>query len=988
LNRKVRVISILAMLGLLASMLAITTVSAADPVELDKTHVTTPGGTIKVTLTDSAFDVGVLQTDETTDALTKMDYTQPDGADLGDRFTVRTQKFPILDNNDDGAVNHLDVEASVSGLSILDVSPASGNVTFVVVDTTVRNFTLTYTAADVQSATVKVTSSQDPTGFDLTVKETGSTTGVFEATFLTATNTATALTGTFSETDLGVDLDGDGDTLGRGHAVARAFLTETTTESDLSNGYSIRGIDLNDDGDFDDTLPAAGWRVDESAVRIDTGDGVTAIIALDLNDDGDTTDTDLTSILDISKTLDETVAGNLGVDLNNNGTTTDRTITSVNVAGLPDGTVRPTINTVTGALVTVSEGSRSASVTVETIVPNVAVTSPADGASTQLITPRIIVESTDADAGITDTDIMFVETDSAGDALGTPTATVRGRLDITIANGFRTEFTLEPFGEGQTTFFYVVESTDKAGNVGTSDVRSLRVDTLAPAFDPSGDGGAVTGNFWDSDAKAVETDPTKAKNTSIRLRFNEDIDGTTVSPSDFEVNDVAPAAAEWFSDAPSDIFLTVPALSSNARPKIELIGSVSDMAGNPLTTGSISEAKDRISPTIGLTISPALDKEEVTIEVKSDEALLTAPRIKVNGGSTGVSAVSLIGPNLFKATFSSSDSQSYNVQVEIEDTAGNPTIAGESTHDADDAELFEIDNAIPSPTITPADDSDVFTSNPFVTINWTSEGTEYGLDEGGALTTTAAGIATDLDTHDKVTLTLATLNGVDVLSQIGTADDRTFILATKDLPLDTEQVLVLKGQDDAGNEVKVTTKFTSKIRPKFAIPLTPGWNMISFPRAVGSSAINDVIPGTLPIDVVLTYDPTAPGGWLTATRGDDGLLGGTLAQIKINRAYWVHTSSFESLDIAIPVISGGTAVVLPTIKLVKGWNLVPVLDVSGTMVSGDTVLASTYFGGLVPARIYAYNPLTDSFGVVVLTENLVIGQGYWVFMSAAATLVP
>ena len=220
------------MLGLLASMLAITTVSAADPVELDKTHITTPGGTIKVTLTDSAFDVGLVQTDEATDALTGLDYTLP-ASWPGDRFTVRTQKFPILDNNDDGAVNHLDVVPSLSGFSILDVSPASGLVTFRVVETTTlaQIFTLTYTAADVQSATVKVTSSQDPTGFDLTVKETGSTTGVFEATFLTATNTVTALTGSFSETDLGVDLDGNGDTLDMGFDVLQAFVTGTTTES-------------------------------------------------------------------------------------------------------------------------------------------------------------------------------------------------------------------------------------------------------------------------------------------------------------------------------------------------------------------------------------------------------------------------------------------------------------------------------------------------------------------------------------------------------------------------------------------------------------------------------------------------------------------------------------------------------------------------------------------------------------------------------------
>jgi len=451
------------------------------------------------------------------------------------------------------------------------------------------------------------------------------------------------------------------------------------------------------------------------------------------------------------------------------------------------------------------------------------------------------------------------------------------------------------------------------------------------------------------------------------------------------VNDVAPAAAEWFADAPTDVFLTIPALTSNAKPKIAIVGSVSDTAGNPLTTGSVAEAKDRIAPLLEMTITPALTKSVVTIEVESDEALLTAPAITVNGSSAGLD-VALIGTNKFSTSFTASASQSHSVQVTISDTEGNAATIGAALHSDAAAELFEVDIALPAPSITPADAASVYNTSPFVTIDWTSEGTEYGYDSSGDLTATVADIATDLDTHDSVTLTSATLNSVDVLSSVGTTDNRTFILATSGLTLDEEQTLVIKGQDDAGNELEVTTKFTAKLRPQFSIPLTPGWNLMSFPRAVASPAINDVIASTLPIDVVLTYDPTVPGGWLTATRGSDGLLGGNLAEITDNRAYWVHTSSFESLDVDLSMVSGGTASVPPTINLVKGWNLVPVLDIGGTKAAGDAVVASDYFGSLSPARVYKYDAISDSFGEAGV--NLLIGKGYWIYMSAADTLVP
>ena len=51
--------------------------------------------------------------------------------------------------------------------------------------------------------------------------------------------------------------------------------------------------------------------------------------------------------------------------------------------------------------------------------------------------------------------------------------------------------------------------------------------------------------------------------------------------------------------------------------------------------------------------------------------------------------------------------------------------------------------------------------------------------------------------------------------------------------------------------------------------------------------------------------------------------------ITATRAYWLHTDSFEALDVDIPKPSIGQAVLLPTITIAKGWNLVPVLDVDG-----------------------------------------------------------
>ena len=84
-------------------------------------------------------------------------------------------------------------------------------------------------------------------------------------------------------------------------------------------------------------------------------------------------------------------------------------------------------------------------------------------------------------------------------------------------------------------------SSDLAG----SQPFSMNIDFTAPAL-----ASAVTGSWWDASKTTTdktETDVTKAKNTSIRVDFTDNMDGTTIPVSDFKVARAAPLASEWQS---------------------------------------------------------------------------------------------------------------------------------------------------------------------------------------------------------------------------------------------------------------------------------------------------------------------------------------------------------------------------------------------------------------------------------------------------------
>jgi hypothetical protein len=250
------------------------------------------------------------------------------------------------------------------------------------------------------------------------------------------------------------------------------------------------------------------------------------------------------------------------------------------------------------------------------------------------------------------------------------------------------------------------------------------------------------------------------------------------------------------------------------------------------------------------------------------------------------------------------------------------------------------------------------------------------------------------DSFKTVTLTTATLTNPDsttqdLLANFVTTDSIEYLWAASALALGTYK-LEAKGTDTAGNEGTSSVTFKIVERQPISIALRPGWNLVSLPGAPAAAAqsIDEVISNT-DVDVVLTYDSRIASGFQSAVRGPDGTFGTdqSLKTIDGSRAFWIHTTTFAPLLVDIPGIQAGSAVLPPSFTLASGWNLVPVATLdSATSVRGST----DYFSGLSWSRAYGYDNATNSFDSILPTtsENLTVGQGYWLFLREGGELVP
>ena len=493
-------------------------------------------------------------------------------------------------------------------------------------------------------------------------------------------------------------------------------------------------------------------------------------------------------------------------------------------------------------------------------------------------------------------------------------------------------------------------------------------------------------------------------------------------------------------------------LATDAKPKVELVGKLQDQSGPDanesvtVTGAAAPKVLDKLAPsiTVGLVAdlaaaSNTVSRSEVKILVTSNEASVTptgtARYLTGDAAGTGLEQAStrttetqealdgkfkLTGTNSWEATlkvssFVGNPRGLVNIKITVTDLAGNAATKGNTDPDGSDGKLVsgsllvEFDNALndgknPGFTLTPlikttvTDETDI--SSPSINIDFADEGKERKF--------TPDTVTSDVnpDSHKKVELTSITLvmpdgTETDAITQTARVDDDTFGWAGVGLAVGS-YTLKLKAKDEVGNtsispgsDVSTTFSFDFKIqeRAKFKRQLRPGLNLISLPSDPENTALDAVLGGNINIRTVATYDPSDPmGPWLVAFRNATGDIaeGSTLSSIDSRHAYWIEATAFVDLQVEIrPKVS--IQAFPPTLDLEKGWNLMPVIDLT-VPTSGTTIDPDDYLSGITWSAAITWDPGANTWNKSIpdtaATPDLKVGSGYWVWADKAGTLVP
>ena len=335
---------------------------------------------------------------------------------------------------------------------------------------------------------------------------------------------------------------------------------------------------------------------------------------------------------------------------------------------------------------------------------------------------------------------------------------------------------------------------------------------------------------------------------------------------------------------------------------------------------------------------------------------------------------------------------------------------------ADDAVYFEGDVQLPKPRVVVSGvhagdtEPEVEQKRPlFIEIDFTSTFSadcDPGDNLSDELNCSAETSEYAEDGFDAVTIMKFELDGVDMTDSVKTTDDETFLVALDDVSVGDHEITI-QAMDVAGNELKdeLDVEFSVDERDPFTRRLNPGWNLVSLPGRPADGDISAIFTADIEVRTVYTYNPTIPGGWQVAVRETlNDAWQGDLTQITATNGYWVLSDAIQDLEVNIPRLAGGaigasTPIQPPMITMYAGWNLVPVVDVTGDALDTDkSIDARTYLNslddGLDLARVLGFNTITNEWFTVLdpdtssASNSLQIGSGYWVFVRESGTLVP
>lgn len=200
--------------------------------------------------------------------------------------------------------------------------------------------------------------------------------------------------------------------------------------------------------------------------------------------------------------------------------------------------------------------------------------------------------------------------------------------------------------------------------------------------------------------------------------------------------------------------------------------------------------------------------------------------------------------------------------------------------------------------------------------------------------------------------------------------------------------LTIRAVDIGGNNGNWSTPhvYTIDEGQWYPIELYEGWNLVSPPLIPDDEDIDSVLSGILSgtAEAAYYYDASA-NAWFT---WPTALPGYELTTIEDGNGYWLYMEAYDVLIIQGTEMPTG-AVLPPVYNVYAGWNLIGFKSISEMNVSRYLTTIPEDLLGI--AVMFGWNATTQSYYLILpgsLATNLRPGQGYWLYLTGDATIVP